>query len=361
MLIALHDRQDEVLPKQTRRREAGRSTLATIAADAGVSVATVSKVVNGRGDVAPETRALVEVLLTRHDYASPSARRGSPPGFTVEFLVDGDFTSHTTRVVDGVVQAAGEHGVSIVLGQLRDRVRSRSASAPRPWAPALHDAGRAGVIVVNGDLTGAHVAALDHAGLPLVVIDPLNLPRSGVVSVGSTNFTGGLSATRHLISLGHRRIAFAGGPATSSGNQARLHGYRAAMETAGLTPDPELVSNGSFHYDSGRRAGARLLQLREPPTAVFGGCDAIALGIVEAARVLGVRVPDDLGVVGFDDTEAASTSAPALTTIRQPLREMGRVAVTTVLRLADGAYLDSHHVELATELVVRGSTAPPRA
>ena len=349
-----------MLERPVRPRSADRPTLATIAADAGVSVATVSKVVNGREDVAPETRALVEDLLTRHDYTSPSGRRASTSGSTVEFLIDGDFSSYATQVVDGVVQAAGECGVSVVVGQLRDSTTQRYPFPPRSWARDLHAAGRTGVIVITGELTGAHVDALAQAGIPLVVIDPLNLPRSEVASVGSTNFTGGLSATQHLISLGHRRIAFVGGPAAASCNQARLHGYRAAMESAGLTPEPELVLNEAFHYDAGRRAGARLLELREPPTAVVGGCDSIALGIMEAARIRGLRVPDDLGVIGFDDTELAPMAAPPLTTIRQPLREMGRVALKTVLRMANGEQLDSHHVELATELVVRGSTAPLR-
>ncbi|MGI4894342.1 MAG: LacI family DNA-binding transcriptional regulator [Janthinobacterium lividum] len=349
-----------MLERPVRPRAAERPTLATIAASAGVSVATVSKVVNGREDVSPGTRALVEDLLARHDYAPPSGRRTVTAGTTIEFLIDGDFSSYATQVVDGVVHSAAEEGVAVVVGQLRDGPGQRYPVPPRQWARDLHAAGRSGVIVVTGELTAAHVDALGQAKMPLVVIDPLNLPRIEVVSVGSTNFTGGMSATHHLLSLGHRRIAFAGGPPLSSCNQARQHGYRAALENAGIDPDPGLVLNETFDYDAGRRAGARLLDLPEPPTAVVGGCDSIALGVMEAARVRGLRVPDDLGVVGFDDTELAAMAAPPLTTIRQPLREMGRVALHTLLRLAGGQRLESHHVELATELVVRGSTAPYR-
>ena len=340
-------------------RPRDKTTLATIAASAGVSVATVSKVVNGRDDVAADTRALVEDLLARHDYTPPSARRATALSSTVEFLIDGDFSAYATQVVDGVVEAAGDSGAAVVVGLLRDARSHRLPSTPRAWARTMAAAGRTGVIVVTGELTAAHVDALAAVRLPLVVIDPLNLPRTEVTSVGSTNFNGGVSATQHLLQLGHREIAYVGGPPGASCNQARLHGYRAAMESAGLVPQEEHVLNEGFHYDVGRRLGARLLALPRRPTAVVGGCDAIALGIMEAARVEGLRIPDDLSVTGFDDTDLAAMAAPPLTTIRQPLREMGRVALRTVLRMAGGEALDSHHVELATELVVRGSTAPP--
>ncbi len=345
-------------PARTRGRPAlaprGRPTLATIAASAGVSVATVSKVVNGRDDVSAETRAAVEALLRAHDYNPPAARR-TPAATTVEFLVHGDFGAYQTQIIDGVVAGGEEVGASVVVGKLVD---GRPGTAPRAWARELAAAGRSGVVVVTGELSAAHVDALEHARLPLVVIDPLNLPRREVVSVGSTNFAGGMTATQHLLSLGHQRIAFAGGPAGSGCNQARLHGYRAAMEVAGLSVRPEHVLHDDFQFESGRRLGERLLALPDPPTAVVGACDTLALGVMEAARVRGLRVPDDLSITGFDDTELAGVSTPPMTVIRQPLREMGRVAVRTLLRMAAGEELDSHHVELATELVVRGSTGP---
>jgi LacI family transcriptional regulator len=343
-------------PQRTRDNPRDKTTLATIAASAGVSIATVSKVVNGREDVSAETRAIVEDLIVRHAYNPPSGRRAGATA-TVEFLIDGDFSSYATQVVDGVVQAAGEQGVAVVVGLLRDQRNGRYQVPPRTWARSLAAAGRTGVIVVTGELTGAHVDALTSVKVPLVVIDPLNLPRTEVTSVGSTNFTGGMSATNHLLAQGHRRIAYIGGPAGSSCNQARLHGYRAAMEQAGVVPIEEHIRNEDFQYDSGRRLGAELLAQPGRPTAVVGGCDSIALGVMEAARVKGLRIPEDLSVTGFDDTELAPMAAPPLTTVRQPLREMGRVALRTVLRMADGERLDSHHVELATELVVRGSTA----
>ena len=338
----------------------GRATLATVAASAGVSVATVSKVLNGREDVAPATRALIESLLDEHDYV---ARRAEPPGrgtlgqATVELVFHGPLTAYCMEVLQGVLDAGKAAGVTVaVSAQARGERRPRSRSAV--WAGDLAAAGRQAVIAVVNELTAVDLTALSRVGLPLVVIDPLNLPRAPVTSVGSTNFAGGLAATHHLLSLGHRRIAYVGGPATAACNQARMHGYRAAMEAAGARVPKAYLRSGHFRYENGVDEGAVLLDLPQRPTAVFAGNDETAFGVIEAARARGLRVPEDLSVVGFDDTHVAQLASPPLTTVRQPLQEMGGVALRTAIRLAAGEKLESHHVELATALVVRRSTAP---
>ncbi|MEU4226278.1 substrate-binding domain-containing protein [Nonomuraea sp. NPDC026600] len=329
-----------------------RATLATVAASAGVSVATVSKVLNGRSDVAPATRSLVQSLLQQHAYVAPAPRRVEATGSaTIEVQFDADFTAYSTEIIQGAVEAGAEVGVGIVLSIRRGEDRTAA------WARDLIAAGRGALIAVTSELTSAQLAALSRARLPLVLIDPLNLPRTRVTSIGSTNFAGGLAATQHLLSLGHRRIAYVGGPATAACNQARMHGYRAAMEAAGVPVPPGYVRTGHFRYQDGVVNGAALLDLAQVPTAIFGGSDETALGVMEAARARGLRIPEDLSVAGFDDTQLARMASPPLTTVRQPLREMGGVAVRTALRLAAGEKIDSHHVELATELIVRGSTA----
>jgi LacI family transcriptional regulator len=234
----------------------------------------------------------------------------------------------------------------------------KGADRTTGWARDLVTAGRRALIAVTSQMTARHLAALSRARLPLVLIDPLNLPRTRVTSIGSTNFAGGLAATHHLLSLGHRRIAYIGGPATAACNQARLHGYRAAMESEGAPVLPGYALSGHFRYPDGVAGAEAVLALPQAPTAIFAGSDETALGVMEAARARGLRIPDDLSVVGFDDTQIAQMASPPLTTVRQPLREMGGVALRTALRLAAGERVDSHHVELATELVVRGSTAP---
>ncbi len=329
-----------------------RATLATVAASAGVSVATVSKVLNGRSDVAPATRSLVQSLLLRHDYVAPTPRRAEAALGTVEVQFDTDLNAYSTEIIQGAVEAGAEVGVGVVVSIRGDADRTAA------WARDLMTAGRRALIAVTSELTSGQLSALGRARLPLVVIDPLNLPRTRMTSVGSTNFAGGLAATEHLLSLGHRRIAYIGGPATAACNQARLHGYRAAMESGAAPVLPGYVQTGDFRYYDGVAAGSLLLDLPQPPTAIFAGCDEIALGVKEAARERGLRIPEDLSVVGFDDTHLAQMASPPLTTVRQPLREMGRVALRTALRLAAGEKIESHHVELATELIVRGSTAP---
>jgi LacI family transcriptional regulator len=331
-----------------------RATLATVAASAGVSVATVSKVLNGRADVGPATRALVETLLRQHQYSGrrPASVRRTTATARVELLFGGPLNAYSTEVLQGVLDAAAESGTAVAI-----------SVAGRPhgiaWARNLASAGRQAVITVVNDLTADDLRALARAHLPLVVIDPSSMPHVRVPSVGSTNFAGGLAAAQHLLALGHRRIAYIGGPTTASHNQARMHGFRAAMEAAGAAVPDEYLRSGQFLYRDGVNGTTFLLDLPQPPTAVFAGSDETAAGVIEAARGRGLRIPEDLSVVGFDDTQMARFSSPPLTTVRQPLREMGGVALRTALRLAEGDKLDSHHVELATELVIRHSTARP--
>jgi LacI family transcriptional regulator len=258
--------------------------------------------------------------------------------------------------VQGMLDAAGTAGAVVAVAV---RGRRGAVGPPVAWARELVATGREAVIGVVNSLTAGHVTALARAGLPLVVIDPIDLPRTRVTSVGATNFAGGVAAARHLLSLGHRRVAYVGGSPTAACSQARMGGFRAAMEAADVPVPDGYVQDGLFRYQDGIDGMAALLALQAPPTAVFAACDEVAAGVVEAARAHGLRVPEDLSVVGFDDTQLARYGAPPLTTVRQPLREMGAVALRTALRMAAGEELDSHHVELATELIVRKSTAPP--
>jgi LacI family transcriptional regulator len=189
------------------------------------------------------------------------------------------------------------------------------------------------------------------------VVDPEGEPAPGVVSVGATNWHGGLAATRHLLELGHRRVAMISGPADMLCSQARVDGYRAALETAGVEVDPMLIRRGTFLVDSGHDQGHALLSLPDPPTAIFAGSDLMAFGVFEAARQRGLRVPEDLSVVGFDDLPLSKSAWPPLTTVRQPLQEMAALATRTVLAMKRGEAPESRRVELATDLIVRESTA----
>ncbi|XVV16152.1 LacI family DNA-binding transcriptional regulator [Actinoplanes sp. CA-131856] len=319
-----------------------RATLAAVAREAGVSVPTVSKVVNGRTDVAPETRARIAALLTRHGYVG-RAQAVAPAGVrTVDLIFDGMETPNNLKILRGAISAAAEEDVDVVVGLPPARRQS---------------AHRAGIVLVTSSITSKQWQHFTERGIPIVTIDPHDVPSAEVPSVGATNFQGGMEATAHLTGLGHRRVGFIEGPPERGVSIARLHGYQAALSQAGVTHDPELVRAGPFTFDAAFTAGIALLTSENRPTAIFACNDTLALGAMEAARTLGLRIPEDVSVVGFDDMPVTQWSAPPLTTVRQPFAEMGRVAVRRLLRLAAGESLDSPRVELATELIVRKSTS----
>ena len=191
-----------------------------------------------------------------------------------------------------------------------------------------------------------------------MALDPIGVPDADIPSVGATNWHGGLAATRHLLDLGHRRIAVITGPQFALCSRARLDGYRAALDAAGVPVDPALIREGEFAIDDGFAHATELLRLPDPPTAIFALNDGMAIGVYNAASRAGLRIPADLSVVGFDDHPLDAWLIPSLTTVRQPLTEMGAAAARMVLDLAGGAPLAANRVEVATTLVVRDSTAP---
>jgi LacI family transcriptional regulator len=332
-----------------------RATLAAVAREAGVSVPTVSKVVNGRTDVAPETRTRIGVLLAQHGYVARGPGGSQPVARTVDLVFDAMETPNNLEIIRGAIEAASAEQVDVVVGLVPDDPLGAG------WARRTANAHREGVVLVTSTVTSQQWRHFSDQDIPIVTIDPVNIPSPEIPSVGATNFNGGMEATGHLIGLGHRRIGFVEGPPEAMVSIARRHGYHAALSRAGLALEPELIRPGPFTFDAGFTAAAELLALTERPTALFAANDAQALGAIEAARTLGLRVPEDVSVVGFDDMTASRWSAPPLTTVRQPLAEMGRVAMQRLLRLVAGEQLTSPRIELATQLVIRKSTAPPAA
>jgi DNA-binding LacI/PurR family transcriptional regulator len=325
-----------------------RVTIAEIARAAGVSEPTVSKVVNGRADVAPQTRERVERVLREHGYRRRGARRASPPEL-LDLVFNELESPWALEIIRGVEEVARDHGLGVVLS-----AREGSGALGRTWVDAVASRRSAGVILVVSELSEDDGARLRARRIPLVVVDPEGEPAPDVPQVGATNWNGGLAATRHLLQLGHRRVGVISGPPSILCSRARVDGYRAALETAGLPVDQELIRYGDFHVEGGYQQARALLSLPQRPTAIFAGSDIQAFGVYEAARVLGLKVPDELSVIGFDDLPMARWAWPPLTTIRQPLQEMAATAARLVL----GEGTDKR-VELATSLVVRQSTAPP--
>ncbi len=331
-----------------------RPTIADIAQLAGVSVPTVSKVINGRRDVAVETRRRVEAAITQHGYRP--ARRSARQSQLLEVVFNELESEWALEIVMGVEQVARERHLALVITESHGR-----RTPGRGWIEGVLDRRPLGLIVVFSQLSDVMQAQLTTRDIPFVVVDPAGEPIHETPSVGATNWSGGFAATRHLLALGHRRIGMITGPKEIPCSRARLDGYRAAMDAADVDVDPDLVRIGDFHVESGVRAGRSMLRSSTPPTAIFASNDLMALGVYQAAREARLHIPEDLSVVGFDDLPIAGWVSPPLTTVRQPLAEMARSAAMLVLDLAHGIEPSLTRLELSTELVVRESTAAPPA
>ncbi|WP_104168008.1 LacI family DNA-binding transcriptional regulator [Arthrobacter sp. SX1312] len=326
-------------------------TISAIAAAAGVSIPTVSRVLNGRSDVAPATRERVEVLLREYGYRRRGAGRPAPSGL-VDLVFNDLDSPWAVEIIRGVEESLNAEGLSVVVSAIHRRGGSDST---RKWLDTLGARASDGAILVTTDLDSFLHAELQRLNLPLVVVDPAGVPDLEVPTIGATNWTGAVTATEHLLQHNHRRVGFVAGRPGLWCSRARLDGYRAGLDAAGIAFDPELVIGGDFDYASGFAAGTELLTQSDRPTAIFAASDQMALGVYEAARQQGLRIPDDLSVIGFDDLPEAGWASPPLTTVRQPLSEMGSLAARTLVRLIRGGAVESPRIELSTRLVQRSS------
>jgi LacI family transcriptional regulator len=216
-----------------------------------------------------------------------------------------------------------------------------------------------GMLVLPEESTSELQTLMNH-GFRFVVVDPRKWITGPVPTVSAANSSGADQAIRHLLALGHRSIATITGPRGWVATEERTRGYLAALAAAGLRADHELMIESNFDVKGGREAAARLLDRRDPPTAIFAYNDQLAIGAMQTAYALGLEVPGDVSIVGFDDTAEAELVTPALTSVRQPLAEMGRMGVSLLTRLLENRQLEALHVDLETQLIVRAATGRPR-
>jgi DNA-binding LacI/PurR family transcriptional regulator len=330
----------------------GRPSLAEIAASLGVSVSAVSKVLNRRGDVAAATRERIEEALAAHQYVRRRyTKPAASPAGMIELVVNGLDGSWVASVAAGVETTAYQAGYRVAISVARSR------SERGDWVDAVLKSQSQGVVLVGlVDLTSDEHLRLKRARVPYVVIDPLVEPPQGVPSVGISNWTGARDATKHLIDRGHRRIALVTGPPHRLYAAARISGYQSAMAAAGLPTQPEHIRHGAYNRDSAHRLVREILTTTPRPTAVFICSDHMAIGGYDAIAEAGLRIPDDISVVGFDDFPEARWVNPHLTTVRRPLKDMAATATTLLIRLTHGEILDSHRHEVTTTLIERAST-----
>ncbi|WP_084077622.1 LacI family DNA-binding transcriptional regulator [Demequina sp. NBRC 110057] len=326
-----------------------RVKLSDVAERAGVSVATVSKVVNGRYGVSKDTIATVQQVIDELGYAgnlSASSLRAQQTH--VLGVLVADFEPFSAELLKGAAKAAHGSGYELL---------SHSGGDTHGWE--RRSLARLGGTLIDGAVIVTPTVLDAETVVPIVAIDPHYGPNR-LPTIDVDNFEGAERAAQHLIELGHRRIAFLGGRNELDSSHLREAGFRHAHAEAGIPVDPELVVETRYAPENAAEATMALLRLAEPPTAIMGANDLTALAAMEVAQQMGLSVPGDLSVMGFDDIPEAGLASPALTTVRQPLQEMGAAAMRMLLDRIEGRE-HSEHVRLETSLVLRDTCGPPRA
>jgi DNA-binding LacI/PurR family transcriptional regulator len=340
----------------------GRATLEEVAELAGVSRATVSRVINGKPRVSRETRTAVERAATRLGYVPNRAarslvtRRNDSIGLvipepTAQFFNDPFFP----RLVKGVTEGLLEPGVQLVL------FMPQSSREEARLADYLAGGHVDGVLIVSLHGLDGLPLGLKHHGIP-VVLCGRPLVAADLSYVDADNEHGAMQAVAHLVDQGRKAIATVAGPQDMSPGVDRLEGYRGGLRAAGRELSPELEEVGDFTFEGGQAAMQALLERRPEVDAVFVTSELMALGAMSVLRTRGRRVPDDVAVVGFDDSPVGLTANPPLTTIRQPTELMGREMTRLLLRMISSGDHRPQHLILGTELIVRASSvaAPVR-
>lgn len=332
-----------------------RASIKDIARLAEVSHSTVSRALSGSSLVSAKTANRIRQIAEESGYRPSAAARSlvTSRSATIGVVVTSIADPFAAEVVLGIEDAANEHDYSVILANSNAQPE-REVKVVRAFEERRVD----GIIVTSSRVGAVYVELLSQTRVPIVLLNNQH-PSEFMHSVMIDNPTASLQATRHLIDLGHRRIAYIGDRFGCQSDTERFGGYRTALDLAYLPFLPMFVAHGNGKSDGGVFAMEALLALSTPPTAVFCYNDMTALGAMNAIAVRGLRVPDDLSIVGFDDLFVAQYSAPPLTTVRQPMREMGRLALETLMKLLNGSG-SPPNIKVPGELIIRQSTAPPK-
>jgi LacI family transcriptional regulator len=339
----------------SKNRHLPATTIKDIAREAGVSYSTVSRVVNNFEHIKPETRERVLMAMTRLGYVANQQARSLVGGRSqvVGLLIHAFDSPYIGLIIEGIDVAVAEAQYDLMLYTTHRR-KARESTFVTSLARGLAD----GLLLVLPRDTEAYLDTLGRQGTPFVLVD-YKPESSDIPAVCATNFEGAYDAMTYLLELGHRRIGFITGDMETGSANERLRGYRASLADWNIPFDPDLTYQGNFFQLSGLQGANHLLSLDSPPTAIFASNDIMAFGGYEAIRARGLRIPQDVSVIGFDDIPQAAQLHPGLTTVRQPLVEMGRRATEMLLRWIDDEEQRPGYVELPVELVVRDSCCPP--
>ncbi|MCI1914910.1 MAG: LacI family DNA-binding transcriptional regulator [Bifidobacteriaceae bacterium] len=330
----------------------GNARVADIAEAAGVSIGTVSKVINGRRGVSLATREKVEKVLTTIGYEKPLV--STKTNQTIEFVVAGLENNGSFELVRELTYEAQNELIGVTVNRIR------SGDDPKQHFAAILDRNPLGVVLLLSDNLAKERKLLASRNVPCIVINPVRRLDTATMTIDIDNWSGGIMATRHLIDLGHTRIGAITGPVDFPSSIARSAGYETALKRAGITPEPALMARGNYLSTTSYAAACRLLDMKDRPTAIFAFNDLSAVSLYKAARERGIRIPEELSVVGFDDVFPAQYLSPELTTVNQPFRAIARKAIEMILESRNGS-LEERDAILPTHLVIRSSTATLRA
>jgi len=333
-------------------------TIYDVAREAGVSMATVSRVVNGNPNVKPSTRKKVMETIERLGYRPNAVARGlaSKKTTTVGVVIPDISNPFYAEVTRGVEDIAKMYHYNIVLGN-SDQQKPKELDLIDTFLEKQVD----GLLFMGRQITPEHEAVFESAHVPVVLCATRDEKRR-FPAVNINHRLASSEATHHLIESGHRRIAFIGGSLEEpQKGLAKLEGYREALESAALPFDEQLVRIGDYRYDSGYTAMKQLLELDDPPTAVFCASDEMAVGAIHAIQDKGLRVPDDVEVIGYDDVPLASMMRPKLTTVAQPMYDLGAVAMRLLTKFMNHEPIEEQRVTLLHQLIQRDSTKPREA
>lgn len=361
-----------------------KMTIRDIARLAGVSKATVSRVLNKKPDVNPDTRERILRLMEEWEFVPSITASGLAGGRSrvIGILIPSLTWPSIPEIMRGVSEVIEQSPYELLLYSItheEDRTEKDQRDViDRILATKL----AAGLLAIFPGQSAEHLSRLHEQGFPIVMIDDQAKPAS-IPWVGAGNRKGSYSATRHLLRLGHRRIAHIQGPPKFLVSHERYQGYCEALNEAGIAPDATLVMEGDFMPQGGRSCASKLLAMEERPTAIFAANDLMAYGVLTAAGECGLRVPEDLSLIGFDDIPLSAHTRPALTTVRQPFYSIGQRAIELLLSLLEAprpvdqdwypGSLQTYtsfspvkqsapiRIQLATNLVLRASCSAPQA
>ena len=338
---------------KTQRVMNNKVTIRDVAAAAGVSYQTVSRVINHRPDVAEETRQRVWQVIEELGYQPSAIARGlvSKRTYTLG-LITADFSDYFfTQVIVGAEVEARRHGYFFMLCSTE-----RNPDDEPEYLRLLTERQVDGILFArpSTEQDSRHIVSLIRQGVPLVTT-AYHVPGERLTVVDVDNIDGGFQATQCLIDGGHRRIGMITGPLDWKSAQDRDRGYRLALERASIPYNGSLVEHGDWSYESGYEATVRLLEKPVGFTSLFIQNDRMATGAMQALRQAGRSIPDDVGIVGYDDIPAAAYCHPPLTTIRQPMQEVGEIATRKLIELIDDPDAEREEILLKTDLVHRGS------